>query len=111
MRRSHLAILLATGSLALALAALAPERAEAAPINAAAKIVCQAGQYFWSDTLGCADKSCTFNGKTYEAGEHVTVNNGKDQYYCDGWTGEMVKLIVRPPTSSLSTFTPKLAYY
>jgi hypothetical protein len=105
MRRSHLAILLAAGSLTLGLAALAPERAEAAPINAAEKIVCQAGQWFWSDTLGCANKLCVFNGEVYEGGESVVVGN--KAYYCDGWTGKMVELIRRPPTSSLL----KLTYY
>lgn len=107
MSGKYLAILLATGSLAFGLVALAPERAEAAPINAATKAFCLAGGWQWSDALGCAFNNCTLNGTEYEPGDDVYVN-GKT-YYCDGFTGRWTEVIKRPPTSNLPKL--KLSYY
>lgn len=105
MRRRHLAIVLASGFLTLGLLGLASERAEAAPANYTVKAYCLAGGWQWSDTLGCAFNSCTFNGKVYEPGDDIYVN-GKF-YYCDGFTGRWTELIRRLPTSTL----PTLKYY
>lgn len=105
--RSHLAILLVTGSLALAVAGLAPERAEAAYPNYTTKAFCLAGGWQWSDTMGCAFNNCTFNGTEYEPGSDIYVN-GKT-YFCNGFTGRWEELIKRPP--SLPTLKLKVSYY
>jgi hypothetical protein len=108
MRRNHLAILLAAGSLALGLTALAPERAEAVPVNPALKAQCEARGYAWSATKGCADKKCKWNGKTYEPGSDITIGTGTNKMtmYCDGWAGGWRPIpITRPPSSTLPTVT------
>jgi hypothetical protein len=58
---------------------------------------CLAQGYEWDDVKGCADKTCTYQGKTYLPGQMVLK---EDVYRCDGFTGNWVPVEHTPPHPS-----------
>ena len=55
---------------------------------------CKARGYFWDATLGCADKQCEANGRTYKGNEIITrrspVGDKFVMLVCDGFTGKWI---------------------
>lgn len=65
------------------------------------KIGCEGAGYLWSDTLGCANKSCPDGGKPGDVRVSMIQTPGAAALYyvCDGFTGKWTSASVkRPPT-------------
>ena len=93
---------LATASLlALAIVGLPAGSAQAAATNPKNKTAsaCLAQGYEWDDVKGCADKTCTLHGNTFQPGDVAETDN-YDVVVCDGFTGKWVVVSVTPPKPS-----------
>jgi len=63
---------------------------------------CEARGYIWSDSKGCADKTCSHDGKTYQPGDTRVgppiLGTKRAMYMCDGFTGKWdnLRATIRP---------------
>ena len=95
--------------LAAALVGAPADAAHAKDSNFSAALSCELRGYVWSDTQGCADKSCQFFGDAYHPGDVVQVRlagGGSAYYLCNGFTGRMEPYGLRPGTTPRRTVGP-----
>ena len=99
--RTQLGALAMASLLAVVAASASGEEAHAAITNPKNKTasVCLSQGYQWDDVRGCADKTCTFQGKTYDPGAEVYRLNpdSVETLRCDGFTGRWVVMAGQPP--------------
>src|SRR5204863_90061 len=82
--RTPLGSLATAFALDLAIVSLPAGSAEATATNPKNRTAstCHAQGYEWDDVKGCADKTCTANGNTFQPGD-VTETDNYDVVVCD----------------------------
>src|SRR4051812_16642558 len=103
--RTPIRVLIGASLMALMIVNLLVSQAQAAPATPVGKDSCLAGGYEWSDTKGCADKSCRLAGSPFWVRPGSWTEIDGKIYTCDGYTGTWDGWTPRAPVPSLTTET------